>query len=133
MFEPSSDLMIEAAQTIEKGVMVIEERGWCQQVLEDSQTGAVCLFGGLQVAMEMGTSEGAHTGWTGPNGNGLRKTIVQAMLDEVYPDEGWNADNVGLAEQLSTNWNDRVSTTVETVTTAMRAAAQSLYKSAGVA
>ena len=136
MFEPSSGLMVEAAQIIEKGAATIEEVGWCQDKLYDKQTGAVCLFGGLQLAMGLGTSEGAHTGWTGDRGTPLRKAIVQAMLDEVYPgslNQDFDVERSGMAEHLSSYWNDKSTTTMEMVTTAMRAAAQRLYKRAGVA
>ena len=120
------NILIEAAQVLEKAAAVIEERGWTQGTNQDNN-GRLCVFGGLAVALGDDPDDNYDKPWAGPKATGLRRAIVGGMLEEL----GRRVDadtNLEAAGELSTSWNDRSGQTSHKVTTTMRSAAQRLYK-----
>ncbi len=122
------NILIEAAQTLEKAAAVIEEQGWCQEMLQ-ATTGEVCVFGSILVAEGFSTDEQEEIKWEDNDASSLHKSIIDALIREIYPKgapkSGAAFHRAGL---ISSNWNDRDGQTAYNVTTTMRSAAQRLYK-----
>ena len=121
------NVLIEAAQTLEKGAAILEERGWCQGTNLD-EANRLCVFGALAVAMDQDASDD-YDGitWTGPKAPAMNQAMVGSMLDVI----GTPLDveiNDQAASGISSRWNDMPGRTAEEVTTTMRSAAQRLYE-----
>ncbi len=121
--------LIEAAQTLEKGAAIIEERGWCQGTNLDWDN-RVCVFGALALAMGKDVSDDYEgINWTGRNSSELTQMMVGSLLDVIDPPHRLNAvTDREAAGSISTHWNDIEGRTAIEVTTTMRSAAQRLYK-----
>ena len=122
------NVLIKAAQTLEKGAAIIEERGWCQEILQ-AYDGSVCVFGSILAAEGFDPEEAEEQRWSGDKSTPLHNTIVEALISEVYP----NGHTIPPGEWhtaglISSKWNDTPGRTAEEVTTTMRSAAQRLYE-----
>lgn len=122
------DILIEAAQLLEKGATIIEERGWCQGQLQE-QDNSVCVFGSILAAEGFDIDDAESQVWSGDKASPLHQRVVNALINEVYPDGApmtqgeWHT-----AGLISSKWNDRPGQTAHNVINTMRSAAHRLYE-----
>jgi hypothetical protein len=122
------DILIETAQLLEKGASIIEERGWCQQTLQEHD-GSVCVFGSILAAEGFDIEEAETVAWSGAKSTPLHNEVVTALISEIYPKGApWQEGEWHTAGLISSKWNDRPGQTAYNVTSTMRRAAERLYE-----
>lgn len=107
---------LTSAQVIRGGMKLIQERGWCQNRLQDEQ-GRLCLIGAL--VTQVGAEILNETNWISAHhfGYTLALNSAFASIEEVAKAEGYR-DAVGL--------NDNDTSTKEHVLAVMEKAAINL-------
>lgn len=140
MPEASENRLLDIAQVCEKAAAAIDERGWCQDYLEDTE-GRVCALGGIQVAVYGHTNEA--TVWRASplypeltDDEQMAHDTMVALIGTVWGEDlpenhrgyaVFGNEDPGL---ITTMWNDQAGRVIEDVTGALRDTAARLYKEA---
>ena len=103
-------------QLLEEGLAILEQQGWCQGVIQDNKTKAVCSIGALEAAAYGLTTKGSiRAGYD----LGLGPTGLTDAVDLLVASIPKNQVNRGAAwytsRSLVASWNDKRGRTVEQV------------------